>query len=1211
MASSSTSSIHKSSFKYDVFLSFRGEDTRTSFVDHLYHALKRENIETYKDDKNLEKGKRISKELIEAIKDSRFHVIVFSKNYASSSWCLDEVVEIMECQKWQTEHIVYPIFYDVEPTEVRKQIGEFGKAFAKHAKVEAAEKWREALVEATSFSGRDLRTTADRHEAEFIKLVVKEISMKLPSLSADDGLIGMRTRINHVVSSLNTLRDEFCMIGIRGMGGSGKTTLARAVFDQICNDFEGSSFVENVREVSKSLSLGLKWLQQQVLRDVLNDQGIIVNGIFEGKKMMKKNMPSRKVLVVLDDVDHIDQLKALAGDPNWFMKGSIIIITTRDKQVLVAHKVNLIHDVNLLTNDEAICLLSRCAFGMEIPIPGYEELLGKVVSYAAGLPLTITILGSSLCGENEHVWIDTIKRLEKIPLDETLQKLELSYMGLDTDCKEIFLDIACLLKGLKEDEAIRVLESRGFHAIHGLSVLEKKSLITISRDGYLDMHDHIQEMGRYIVRHSNFDEPRRHTRLWIQEEIIEILAKDLGTTEAITCIYLFAPLPQIINPETLMKGLGKMEKLRLLYVYFYIFHTSWKFDEVGEYFPNSLQYLNWFGYPFCSLPKTFHASNLVGLEMMYGNLVQLWQGGERKALDKLRFLNLRHSKLRTFDLGLTPNLEMLDLRGCCDLVELHMHVGCPKLKSLKLSRSELSNLDLRLTPNIETLNLEIVDLVELDMPHECPQLKSLNLSCPQLRSLNLDDLVLPKLEYLKLNHSKLRTPKLTLNLKTLILKNCDLVELHIPGGGVELESLDIKRCSELKTLCLGRTPNLERLRLEECSKLVKLHAPVGGLKKFTCLIYQGILRFKRFSIVGENGLLPTLDLTAESVDTCALHPNNTFPMFQFNCWYIEDLPSSTGNIEKLLAVGFSCACADLQSFFGNICGLQNLTKLTLSGNIPEVPEDLERLQCLEELHLFSTSIKLLPDSIYMLKHLKCLNLNSCWLLEKLPEDLGRLQCLEKLTLTWTQIKHLPDSICMLKHLKNLTLDYCMLLEKLPEDLGRLECLEELNLTSTEIKHLPDSICMLKHMKVLRLDNFTCLEKLPEDLGHLECLETLMLEECRLLRDIPNSICGMKRLKYFRLRYCNTVEELPRELGHLECLKELNIEELLESFKLPFEIERCFYTPRELDELFPFMTHTSEDNYEQLAATSKAKEDSRKYLLDSNPDLKPAAASAVS
>ncbi|CAI9282577.1 unnamed protein product [Lactuca saligna] len=120
MAYSSTSSIRKS-FKYDVFLSFRGEDTHSNFVDHLYYALQQKNIHTYKDDEGIKKGKRISDELIRSIEESRFYIIIFS-NYASSSWCLDELVKIMECHG-TAEHTAYPVFYDVEPSEVRRQSG--------------------------------------------------------------------------------------------------------------------------------------------------------------------------------------------------------------------------------------------------------------------------------------------------------------------------------------------------------------------------------------------------------------------------------------------------------------------------------------------------------------------------------------------------------------------------------------------------------------------------------------------------------------------------------------------------------------------------------------------------------------------------------------------------------------------------------------------------------------------------------------------------------------------------------------------------------------------------------------------------------------------------------------------------------------------------------------------------------------------------------
>nr|GEU88202.1 Toll/interleukin-1 receptor (TIR) domain-containing protein [Tanacetum cinerariifolium] len=112
-----------------------------NFVDHLYEALKDKGIYTYKDDVKIQKGERISDELIKAIEDSKFYIIIISKNYPSSSWCLEELIKIMECQKMHG-HTAYPLFYDVEPTEVRNQSGSVRKAFFKNKKKEAAEKWK-------------------------------------------------------------------------------------------------------------------------------------------------------------------------------------------------------------------------------------------------------------------------------------------------------------------------------------------------------------------------------------------------------------------------------------------------------------------------------------------------------------------------------------------------------------------------------------------------------------------------------------------------------------------------------------------------------------------------------------------------------------------------------------------------------------------------------------------------------------------------------------------------------------------------------------------------------------------------------------------------------------------------------------------------------------------------------------------------------------
>ncbi|KAM0029462.1 putative TIR domain, P-loop containing nucleoside triphosphate hydrolase [Helianthus debilis subsp. tardiflorus] len=662
MASTSALTVQKS-FKYDVFLSFRGEDTRKNFVDHLYHALQRKSIITYKDDEEIRKGKRISDELIRSIEESKFYIIVFSKNYASSSWCLDELVKIMECQEMHG-HTAYPVFYDVEPTEVRNQSGAVGEAFAKHVNAKAAGRWRDALTKAAGLAGRELKNTFDGHEAKFINKVVEDISLQLRFINSrfDKKLIGMETRVEDVVLSLETNIDDVRMIGIKGMGGAGKTTLARVAFDQISFWFDGSSFVENVREFSKNELGGLKSLQKQVLSDVLKDPNITVNGVYEGKNMMKKYMSDRKVLIVLDDVDHIDQLEALVGEPNWFKPGSRIIITTRDKQVLVAHRVNKILDVNLLSHEEAISLFSRFAFGSEIPIQGYEEQSEQVVSYASGLPLTIKVLGSFLCGKDELEWTDALERLKTIPLKETLEILELGYNSLEEDYKEIFLDMACILKSWrrwKKVEALIALESCGFHVRNGLRVLEQKSLITLYNNWDFDMHDHLEEMGKNIVRRLHPNEPYKHSRLWVHEEIEDILVEEKGTA-ATRCIKV-----RNVDPLLVMKGLRNMKELRFLDVIgrrkvgsdfkytdydsdsgCFSYHDGADLDythvdEDSLYLPNSLQYLSWDGYPFTGLPKSFKANNLVCLKMRFSNIDQLWDRGERQLGYKVKNAEFR------------------------------------------------------------------------------------------------------------------------------------------------------------------------------------------------------------------------------------------------------------------------------------------------------------------------------------------------------------------------------------------------------------------------------------------------------------------------------------------------------------------------------------------------------------------------------------------
>ncbi|GJW81124.1 Toll/interleukin-1 receptor domain-containing protein [Tanacetum coccineum] len=672
----------------------------------------------------------------------------------------------------------------------------------------------------------------------------------------------MDTRISKVTSYLEPHVDDVRMLGIWGMGGAGKTTLARAVFDQISIQFQGQSFVENVREVSKTSLSGLKSLQKQVLSDVLNDLSINVSSVFDGKNLMQRMMRGRKVLVVLDDVDDKEQLEALAGDCNWFEPGSRIIITTRDEQILVAHRVRLIHNVTLLSQAEAGCLFSRYAFGKENPIQGYEELSGNVLQYANGLPLTIRVMGSFLCGQDEYVWKDAIKRLKAIPFKKTMDVLELSYNGLEEDCKQIFLDVACILKGRLKEDAIITLESRGFYAINGLRVLEQKSLITYDEYGRLWMHDHLEEMGRNIVRRSHPDEPQRHSRLWIKEEIEYILTNDLGTP-ATKCLRFYSPG---FRAEIAMKGLAKMKDLKVLDIWISAKRINWKFDKVSEYLPSSLRFMKWRDFPFSSLPNTFQGKHLVGLEISHSKIVQLWEDGEEKVLNNLRFLDIYDSKLRTFDLRLAPNLEELTIK----VESLTIPADhCLKLKHLDLSHSKLTNLHLGNTPNLKTLKLkDCYDLVEFQMPAE---------------SL--------KLEHLDLNHSKLTNLHLgnTPNLKTLKLGNCrNLVEFKIPSKSLKLKHLDLS-FSELKTIHLENTPNLKTLIFYYCDKLVLL-PELGRVKCLKELNIQGTgIRRLPLSILQLKGFAAQHFI--ESKDRALFQCDNAIMNSMFNLLLQSVLPS--------------------------------------------------------------------------------------------------------------------------------------------------------------------------------------------------------------------------------------------------------------------------------------------------------------------------------
>ncbi|KAK7349762.1 hypothetical protein VNO77_07399 [Canavalia gladiata] len=188
--------------KYDIFVSFRGEDVRDGFLSHLIEAFHRKQIYAFFDDK-LERGDEIWSSLVEAIEGSFISLIIFSQHYASSRWCLEELVKVLECRE-NYEQILIPVFYNVDPTNVRHQKGSYENAFAEHEKrynLSRVQSWRHALNKSANLSG--VKSSDFRNDAELLEEIINLVLMKLnrhPSKSK--GLVGIDKPIAHLESLL-------------------------------------------------------------------------------------------------------------------------------------------------------------------------------------------------------------------------------------------------------------------------------------------------------------------------------------------------------------------------------------------------------------------------------------------------------------------------------------------------------------------------------------------------------------------------------------------------------------------------------------------------------------------------------------------------------------------------------------------------------------------------------------------------------------------------------------------------------------------------------------------------------------------------------------------------------------------------------------------------------------------------------------------------
>eukprot|EP01018_Ginkgo_biloba_P031642 Gb_03865 [translate_table: standard] len=1142
-----------SSRGYDVFINHRGPDVKKTLASSIYHWLQPTGLRVFFDTEEFQTGEQLQQAIAEAIRTASVHIAIFSKGYAKSSWCLNELSFMLK-----SGAKIIPVFYDVEPSDLRRvERGVYADAFVQYEKKygykpHQLEEWKNALRKVADYSGLELKND----QGKLLKCIVENVqrNVKRVRLEVGNDPVGLDEAVECFENFLAEQNDHTIKtVGIVGLEGSGKTTLANEFYNRKSMLFERSSFLSGVREASAKNAL--QSLQCQLLRElVLIDR--VINNTSEGKGMLREYLRSRRVLIVIDDIDHTDQLDALS--------------------VLKLSGISLQYGVKALEPKHAQELLCRHAFHRPHPVNGFEDIIQRVLIKCGGLPSLVKSIGRHLClyGNNNIVnWEDELEIIS----EKSHSILKGEYDALNEEEKEMFLDIACFFVGEDKNLTVRIWNGLERRVSHCLQTLMDKCLIDVDNQNRLQMHGHLQDFGREIA---NGQFP--NSRLWLPDQAANILKRwegslevrgilaattQLRTSYPYCASYFQPPFEQIQRLRDQSMNTVSVG-LKLLVIQGDCFNRE--FSNLSR----DLLWLRWFECPLTSIHQWLSLENLRVLELIDGNLQELWLDYEQKitspslnsilgsfaakgaeyyrkqATEKTpRVDNITETPGKD-NFGwsqLYPNSARRNLLpaiaktpGAKGLQEFSIQPEMlGKMGSLRLL--DLVDTTLQGSPN-ELQNLSNLQVLRIGSPFlvSLPNLPSLTQlflkDCAELKGqLNLSANASVKeseIMYFAEGEEQLS------NLKTLFVHNCPISELkftNLVEGSTPQDQWKRQGWG-----CMNRLKSIELYK----TKLTKMSLPEDAFPNLACLILSDNIHLM------EVESLPTTLLTL-SLNECEVLKRisgishlTKLQMLNINgCKELAELPSvaQLSSLSRLEAAG----CHMLQI----IEGLEHLTNLR-HLNISDCHQldnlaSLKHLRSLKNL-IISGCFKL--ESIECLAHLTSLETLQAVGCRKLQTVKG-LECMTKLQQinisNCDRVADLP-SLAHLSSLKNLTINGCGKLSSV-EGMASLTSLETLEASRCWKLKSIKGLEHLAKLQQLNIGHCCTLNKLP-CLQLLSSLQKLIINGCVKLQLIEG-LANLKSLEFLETGGCWKLQNL-EGLDKLSKLQQLNISHCNQLVELP-------------------------------------------------------------